>query len=87
MAAKKDNKVIEIPVEQVKVEEVMEQEQPKVKVELTVGMLENGQLYFNAGGDTNLLTLQGLVSYAEKQLEIMWYRAMQKVDEAQEPKE
>lgn len=75
-----ENKVIELKADEVKPVEgeavAAEQEGPKVAVAIIMGMQTDGQLFFNVDGQADLLHLEGLVSYARKQLDRMWEVAL-----------
>jgi hypothetical protein len=58
------------------VEENVEGEAPAqkaVKCEVVIGVFEDGNLYFNAGGEApDLLTIDGLLKYAERRVKQIW---------------
>lgn len=74
-----ENKVIELKADEVKPvgnEAAQAEEGPKVAVAIIMGMQTDGQLFFNVDGQADLLHLEGLVSYARKQLDRMWEVAL-----------
>lgn len=73
-----EKKVIELKEEEVKpVEnEAVAEEGAKVAVAIIMGMQTDGQLFFNVDGQADLLHLEGLVTYARKQLDRMWEVAL-----------
>lgn len=75
---KKNEKIVELDKEKKnqETEQDNKEEQTDVKTELTIGVTNEGQLYMSVGGKPDLLTLQGLLTYAEKKLEILWYQLM-----------
>jgi hypothetical protein len=85
------NKIVEIKAEPAAdpAEEPAEQSQDTVQASfscaIVVGLLKNGAPYFNAiGDDVNLLTLDGLVKYAERCMKQNWdMRDLRLAQEAQ----
>lgn len=52
-------------------EEVPATEEPKC--EITMGVRQDGSLYFNAAGDDpNLLTIEGLLDWGKRRVERIW---------------
>lgn len=78
---KMSEKVINLKKEDVKVEDVKEEkvedQEPKTVIAMTVGMLDNGQLFFNVSNNADLIGLEGLMVYTRKQLDKMWERALE----------
>lgn len=75
---KKEEKVVEADFQEVEEEKVETPDQGEVKeddtkCEITLGMKDDGSLYFNAAGkDPNLLTIQGLLDFGKRRLEKIW---------------
>jgi hypothetical protein len=89
---KMTDKVIPIVKEEEVVEEVKEVQEvqaenapsePVPVIEMTIGMLSTGQLYFNASGNADLIGLEGLMVYARKQLDKMWTVALEPKQKAE----
>lgn len=62
---------------QVKEVEVQEaeivEEEVGIQCELTVGINENGDIYLKVGGTVqSLVTMDGLLKYAERHIEALW---------------
>lgn len=78
-----ENKVVQMVREDnVKEAEVVEitdsaseEQQSKIKAQMLVGMLDDGRLFFDVGGeDTNLVVLHGLVEFASRRIKQLWDR-------------
>lgn len=65
----KVEKVIDLPLDTEKTEE----QGRIVKCELVIGVLDNNDIYFNIGGEsTDLVTMEGLLQYAQRRIKQIW---------------
>ncbi len=71
---KMEGKIIEMPLNETVEEEIDTKEVVETpRCEIVIGVTKDGQIYFNVGGtEADLLTIDGLVKYAEKRMEYIW---------------
>lgn len=86
MAEVIEMKPAEVTVEESTTEGVNEN---PVRCEIVVGVLKDGRLYFNVGGEgADLLVIDGLIKYAERRMKQQWdIRDMELAKAAQEAAE
>jgi uncharacterized iron-regulated protein len=66
-------KEVQEPVVEAEFTEVNETEPKAVKCALTVGMTEEGNIFFDVNGsDQNLLLMEGLLKYAQRHMDRVW---------------
>jgi hypothetical protein len=66
-------KEVKAPEEVVEAEFTEVQEERQVKCEVSVGVTETGDVYFNvSGSDQSLINIEGLLAYANRHLDKIW---------------
>lgn len=59
-------------------QQVQQQEEQPIRCGLLVGVYEDGSVFFKTmGSEPHLVTLDGLVKYAERYVEDMWKRVQE----------
>lgn len=67
------------------VAEQPEQMNDKPRCEIVVGIRQDGEIYFAVGGDNpDLLTVEGLLSYAKGEMKRVWDARAQQIYEARQ---
>lgn len=57
----------------------VEETEVKVKTEVTVRLMENGEVFFLIGGtDHSLINVEGLLGYADRRMKNVWEERLQK---------
>lgn len=76
MGKKKEEQVIDAETVEVN-EEAVKQEVPRCEVR--VGMDQEGQLFFTLlGSDQNLITVDGLLDYAKREMDKVWKQKLER---------
>ena len=74
-ANKEEEKMVENinELEQAVEENALDEQVSEIRCQLTIGVTEQGELYFNASGNSpDLLTIDGLLAYAKRRMKAVW---------------